>query len=99
MARVKKTGHELKSRGTSEKDGVRVSNGTSVEVAARVEKPWHELNSRGTSCSRVRVARLARVLKLLPKRYIFFRSKFSNATIATFKNGGHNFAKIVKVPA
>ena len=32
----------------------------------RVEKPWHELKSRGTSCFWVRVARLARVLKLLP---------------------------------
>ena len=50
MARVKKTGYELKSRGTSLKGGVRVSIGTSVLVAVRVEKTWHELKSRGTSC-------------------------------------------------
>ena len=70
MARFKKPWHELKSRGTSEKDGVRVLNATSVEVAVRVKKPWHELKSRCTSCLRVRVVQLARILKLLPCRIL-----------------------------
>ena len=51
MARLKKTGYGIKSCGTSEKDGVRVENGTSVF------KSRYELKSRGTSCLRVRAAR------------------------------------------
>ena len=85
MARVKKTWHELKRRGAS----------FEWQVAVRVEKPWHELKSRGTICLHVRVARLAGVLKLLPRRRLKYINKKLSVSRYLKKNSSVCYLSVV----